>query len=439
MFGSSPATRVDSVRHMCTAAKIESPPGSCPVLEVREWLAPTYHAPRRHCPSDSDNRCQAFIKTGSRSDIWLMSRYASICLAFLLGACNNSADSPSRTVKPEPSERATVQVDGMAAPPVAAETINPQTQSGASSKTSSADAARLLHSSRNKHDVNSFVSAIRAGEKKPWPDLPTPLPGSILPAKRIIAYYGNPLSKRMGVLGEYEVDEMLSRLDKEIARWKAADPSTPIQPALHLVSVVAQGAPGRDGKYRLRMDSSLIEKVYGWAKRKNAILFVDIQVGQSTVQAELPPLLRFLERPDVHLALDPEFSMHYERKGLKPGKKIGIMMADEINYAIRTLSDLVSKKKLPPKILVVHRFTRKMVPNAREIRADPKVQVVMDMDGWGPPWLKFDSYRDYIIAEPVQYTGFKIFYHNDTKKGDALLLPKEVLALKPAPLYIQYQ
>jgi hypothetical protein len=63
----------------------------------------------------------------------------------------------------------------------------------------------------------------------------------------------------------------------------------------------------------------------------------------------------------------------------------------------------------------------------------------MDMDGWGPPWLKFDSYRDYIVSHPVQFTGFKLFYHNDVRKGDGLLTPSEVLRLLPRPMYIQYQ
>ena len=121
-----------------------------------------------------------------------------------------------------------------------------------------------------------------------WPSGPAALPGSILPAKRIIAFYGNPLSKKMGVLGEYPVDEMLAKLDAEVAEWKKADPSTPIQPALHLIAVVAQGAPGKDGMYRLRMPDTLIERVYQWAQRKHALLFLDIQVGRSTVQAELP-------------------------------------------------------------------------------------------------------------------------------------------------------
>jgi hypothetical protein len=90
-------------------------------------------------------------------------------------------------------------------------------------------------------------------------------------------------------------------------------------------------------------------------------------------------------------------------------------------------------------VLVVHRFTKRMVPNPSEIRLDPHVQIVMDMDGWGAPWLKFDSYRDYEVSDPVQFTGFKIFFHNDAKSGEPLIVPRELLHLVPKPLYIQYQ
>ena len=305
-------------------------------------------------------------------------------------------------------------------------------------------AAIALPVRRTKQDSVSYTAAIRAGtrrtERGEWPvSLPAPLASAVLPNRRIVAFYGNPLSKRMGVLGEYPVDDMLARLDREVQRWQEADPSTPVQPALHLIAVTAQGAPGKDGMYRLRMPDTLIERVYQWAQSKHALLFLDIQVGHSTVQAELPRLLKFLERPDVHLGLDPEFSMHYDKEGRKPGTKIGTMMAADVNYAVRTLSDLVAAKQIPPKVLVVHRFTKRMVPNPREIRPDPRVQVVMDMDGWGPPWLKFDSYRDYEVSDPVQYTGFKIFFHNDAKSGEPLITPLELVRLVPKPIYIQYQ
>jgi len=298
-----------------------------------------------------------------------------------------------------------------------------------------------LAAGRGKKDAMSFGSAIRAGMRKQasWPSGPAPAAGALLPKNRIIAYYGNPHSKKMGVIGEYPEQQMLGMLDRTVAAWKAADPKTPIVPAIHLVTVVAQGAPGKDGMWRRWEDSSMIERTYKWAKSKNGILFLDIQASHSTLQKELPRLLPWLSRPDVHLGVDPEFYMHYEREGARPSSKIGMMMASDINYVIRTLDQLVADKKIPPKILVVHRFTRKMVPDAENIRPTPRVQVVMHMDGWGPPWLKFDSYRDYIVEHPVQFTGFKLFYHNDTKKGDALLTPSELLQLRPKLSYVQYQ
>jgi hypothetical protein len=301
---------------------------------------------------------------------------------------------------------------------------------------------------RTKKDSLALVKAVTAGlENTRWPvKTPPPLPGSILPARRIVAFYGNPLSKRMGILGELPPDKMLARFDKEIAEWQKADPSTPVQPALHLIAVVAQGGPGRDGKYRLRMADTLLEKVASWAATRNALLFLDVQVGQSTVQEELPRLIPFLKRPNVMLGLDPEFSMkpRKDRKSGemvtdKPGARIGTMSSDDVNYAIGLLSDLVTKNNLPPKVLVVHRFTHDMLTGAPKIRLDPRVQVVINMDGWGQPWLKYDSYRAYVETQPVQFTGFKLFYHNDTKLGDPILTPAEVLLLNPKPHYIQYQ
>ena len=273
-----------------------------------------------------------------------------------------------------------------------------------------------------------------------WPVVgPKSLPGAILPNRRIVAYYGNPLSKRMGVLGEYPRDEMLRRLDQEVAAWNRADPSHPVQPALHLIVSVAQGEPGKNGKYRIIMRDSMINEVHNWAKSRNAIMFIDIQTGQSNIQEMLPRFETFLKQPDVHLAVDPEFMMVYS--GVKPGAKIGTMTVRDINYVTGEVARIVRENHLPPKVVVIHRFTRNMVQgDTRDIILRPEVQLVMNMDGWGAPWLKRDSYRDYIVRHPVEYTGFKIFYHNDQKKqGSRLMTKEEVLKLNPKPLYIQYQ
>lgn len=271
-----------------------------------------------------------------------------------------------------------------------------------------------------------------------WPvTYPPQLPGSILPSKRIVAYYGNPLSKKMGALGEFPKDEMLQRLKGEVEKWQAADPATPVQPALHLIAVVAQGAPGKDGKYRMIMPDKVVNQVYGWAKEAGAVMFIDIQTGHDDIRAVLPRFEWILKNPDVHLGIDPEFNLI--KSGKKPGKKIGTYDAADINYVSGYLQELVQKNNIPPKVFTVHRFTRNGVTNSKNIVLRPEVQIVMHMDGWGAPWLKRDSYKDYVVAEPVQYTGFKIFYHNDSKKGDPLLTPQDVLKLNPKPLYIQYQ
>ncbi len=275
-------------------------------------------------------------------------------------------------------------------------------------------------------------------KRKGWPVKgPAPLPGSILPQKRIVAYYGNPQSKRMGALGEYPKDDMLRRLKGEVARWEKADPSHPVQPALHLIAVVAQGEPGKAGKYRMIMPDAIVNQVYGWAREAHALLFIDIQTGHDDIRTILPRFEWLLKNPDVHVGMDPEFNLIKSRK--VPGTKIGTYDAADVNYASGYLKELVKKYNLPPKVLIVHRFTRNGVTNAKSIVLRPEVQIVLNMDGWGAPWLKRDSYKDYVVAEPVQYTGFKLFYHNDTKKGDPLLTPQEVLRLHPKPLYIQYQ
>ena len=266
-----------------------------------------------------------------------------------------------------------------------------------------------------------------------WPtDRPAPLPGALLPSHRIVAFYGNPLSKRMGILGELPPDQMLAKLERTAKEWAAADSTTTVKPALHLIVTVAQATPGRDGKHRLRMSDSLIERVARWAEERNWLLFLDVQIGQSSVRAELPRLMPYLRRPYVHLALDPEFAM---RNGAKPGKRIGTMDASEINEAIDSLISVVDANQLPPKIMLVHRFTTKMLTNYRKIRTDARAQVVIDMDGFGSPQLKRGTWKAVILREPVWYTGFKLFYKNDKP----MLKPAEVLKLRPAPLYIQYQ
>jgi hypothetical protein len=262
-----------------------------------------------------------------------------------------------------------------------------------------------------------------------------PKPGALLPFSRIVAYYGNLYSKNMGILGEYSEEAVLEKLLVEVKKWETADPKTKVVPALHYIAVVAQAGGGRDGKFRARMPEKEIEKVLQMAEKINAVVFLDLQIGLSNAESEIPYFEKYLKLPNVHLGLDPEFAM---KDGKLPGKEIGTMDAKEINFAIEYLSKLVKENNLPPKVLVVHRFTQKMVTNAQNILPTAEVQVVMDMDGFGAKGNKINTYKQYIYKEPVQFTGLKLFYKNDVKNS-ALLEPEELLKLSPIPSYVQFQ
>ncbi len=296
---------------------------------------------------------------------------------------------------------------------------------------------KIIKDPETGEDVKVYSSP-GPGSENLWPVKTVyPNSGAILPFKRIIAYYGNLYSTQMGVLGQYPPDIMLQKLDAEIEKWEAADPKTPVIPALHYIAVVAQGNSGEDGQYRFRMPNSEIDKVLAIAEKINALVFLDIQVGFSNVQIEIPLLQKYLKMPQVHLGIDPEFSM---KNGIRPGKVVGTLDAEDINFAAKYLAKIVKENNLPPKILVIHRYTQKMVTNYKKITPLPEVEVVMHMDGWGGMAKKINTYQQFIYKEPVQFTGFKLFYKNDVLEPNTVLMtPADLLKLNPQPIYVQYQ
>lgn len=273
-----------------------------------------------------------------------------------------------------------------------------------------------------------------------WPvtDAPYPNVGALLPYHRIVAYYGNFYSTSMGVLGEYPPDVAMQKLGDVVKEWQAADPSVPVLPAIDYIAVTAQGGAGQDGTYRARMPDQQIEKALGMAEQMHGILILEVQPGLADLMTEVRSLEPYLSMPNVHLAIDPEFVMMH--RGIPPGKVVGTVDAKDVNDAAQYLAALVKEHHLPPKVLIVHRYTQWMVTHARQIKPLPQVQVVIDMDGWGPPAQKISTYKQFVEAEPVQFTGFKLFYKNDVRQpGSRMLTPKEVLSLTPSPVYIQYQ
>ena len=348
-----------------------------------------------------------------------------------------SANTPSAPVYP-PYDHAVYEQKMLALanvpPPPAPSTAGPTTKT-----------VTTLVTGKNgkKHKVTKTITIppkpVPVQKPSPWPakNLAYPNPGALLPFNRIVAFYGNFYSKGMGILGQYPADIVLQKLAEDVKAWEAADPTTPVIPAIHYIATTAQKYAGSDGKHILRMPFTQIEKAHDLAKEAKAITFLDIQTGGSTVQHEVPLLETYLKMPDVHLGIDPEFSM---KPGKVPGTVVGTMDASDINWVAQYLAKIVRDNHLPPKVLVIHRFTQDSVTNVSQIKPLPEVEIVIDMDGWGTPDHKLTTYRNIIYPQPVQFTGFKIFYHNDMQKpSQRLMTPAEIMKLQPIPSYIQYQ
>ncbi len=259
-----------------------------------------------------------------------------------------------------------------------------------------------------------------------------PLDVALLPEYRIVTYYGHPHDPNMGIVGEISMEDLADAVRAEAANYAAADPTRPVIPAFELIATVAQRVPGSDGTFILDTDHDTLKKYIDYADEQGMIVLLDLQIGRGTVADEIEKVRDLLARPNVHLALDPEFAV---AEGEIPGEYIGSLPAESIVYAQQVLADLSVQHGIPPKLLVVHQFREDMIQDKETLGPMPGVQLVIDADGYGAPELKTAVYNFLVRDEPVEFAGVKIFYRQDVP----VMTPKEILALVPSPDVIIYQ
>lgn len=258
---------------------------------------------------------------------------------------------------------------------------------------------------------------------------PTPEP-PLLPGKRVVAFYGNPADRQLGILGIGSPDLAGRRLVRQARAYERR--SRPVQPAMELIAVVANAHPGMDGLYSRRERPGIIRRYLRAARKAGAILILDIQPGRADFFHETTRLERWLKEPDVHLALDPEWRVG---AGQIPGKVIGSVDAREVNAVSAWLEQLVQQRRLPPKLMVVHQFTHDMIAGRERLKPREKVQVVLNADGFGGREVKVAKYRDFTRGSRAFHDGFKLFYEEDA----GLMKPSQVLRLKPPPDFVVYE
>lgn len=252
--------------------------------------------------------------------------------------------------------------------------------------------------------------------------------GSLLPGSRVVALYGAPQLSQT-VLGMRTPRAAARKLAAQSAPFESMG-ERPVVGELDLVSVFATAGAGPDGLFRSRQSDDVIELYLEQARAAGARLMLDIQPGRSSFAAELAQLNEWIAEPDVDIGLDPEWNVG--RRGI-PGRTRGRVTPREVNAVIRSLAATVKADGLPPKLLVVHQFRRRMVRSPTKINPRPGVQPVLNFDGIGPPRAKAAGYA--ALSSLTLFNGFSLFYQRDTP----LMTPAAVLSLQPLPDFLLYQ
>jgi hypothetical protein len=255
----------------------------------------------------------------------------------------------------------------------------------------------------------------------------------ILAHDTIVAYYGNPNSKYMGILGEESIGDTARMLREWSAQYNSANGAKGVIPAFEIVygTVYANADIGYLGHDE-------VMKYIDYAQKHGMLVILDHQLGKYSVEYAIRKMLPYLKYPCVNLAIDPEW------KTLTPGKNIGTVRAQDINRAQEIMQDYMEKNGIPgKKILIVHQFNYKMISDRPAVQANfPRVDLILNADGFGPPGLKRMAWDFNVQAKNIPLKGFKLFFPKSWKSNgydQPLMTPSQVMKMSPQPVYISYQ
>ncbi len=249
----------------------------------------------------------------------------------------------------------------------------------------------------------------------------------------VVAFYGHPFSRKMGILGLYSKEELAGMVKRYAAMYDGANGSDGAASGYYII----YGTCWPGGEIGYLKDSTLEDYIL-YAQSQGMLVFVDHQIGKYPVRQAMEKILPFLKYPNVHLAIDPEW------RTLIPMKEIGSITAAELNEAQAIMQEYIVANKIPGiRMLVVHQFHEKMIRNRETVRADfDRVLLVHTADGFGSPGVKKSTYAQVAKAENMPVKGFKLFFKSDFPLAgfdDPIMSPQEVMALEPRPGLILYQ
>jgi hypothetical protein len=256
---------------------------------------------------------------------------------------------------------------------------------------------------------------------------------SILLNNDILAYYGHPGSRNMGILGRHSIAEIDRMLTALAMAYEAESGGKKIRKAFYII----YGTVWPEGEIGVIRDNQLIPYIE-YAMANDILVFIDHQIGRYEPVASLRMIRPWLSYPNVHLALDPEW------RTTRPMRDFGHITGEELNVLQQVMQDYMIANNIPgERMLVIHQFNAAMLRNRGAVRTDfDRVRLIHCMDGIGTPTMKLGTYAYNSQAVNMPLKGFKLFYNLGIPGAgfdDPILSPREVYGLDPRPYIIMYQ
>ena len=249
---------------------------------------------------------------------------------------------------------------------------------------------------------------------------------------RLVAFYGNPTTPFLGVLGEQGPAATLERILPIAAEYEA-DGIRSI-PTFEIIATVASSRAGADGDYSDEASVDLLRPWVEFAGENDMYVMLDLQPGRTDFLTQARRYEELLRLPHVGLALDPEWRLEPDQVHLR---QIGSVDAAEINQVSRWLTEIVRDERLPQKYFLVHQFRFSMITNREKIETPPELFTVIQMDGQGPLSTKYDTYA--AITEGQEGAGWAWGWKNFYDEDSPTATPAQVLAVEPTPVFVSYQ
>jgi hypothetical protein len=259
--------------------------------------------------------------------------------------------------------------------------------------------------------------------------------GEILfPTHRLVALYGAPGVPGLGILGDQDLSASIARVRAVAAMYRSLS-KVPIIPTFEIIATVAQGRDEPEGgTYSYVTPVSQIRPWVTAAAAAGIYVVLDLQAGRASLLSQAKYYQSLLERPNVGLAIDPEWKLGPDQF---PLEQIGSVSIGEVNGVASWLAALTARHHLPQKLLVLHQFRLSMIQDEQALDTHhDDLAIVIHMDGQGTPGEKQATWDAVIGAAPRGvFLGWKDF----TVKDHPMLTPWATMDRRPQPVMISYQ